>query len=407
MKVVITAHGSRGDVYPMVAVAQMFVNNGHTVTMLTQNTFHDELKSRNIKGVYLFSDITKEMQTLNENAASVSKSITWAQKSLKDEFEHLKILGKDADLLICTNNEFSVSSIAEAYNIPAFRVAYIPSIPGKNVPPIIPWQNIPEFLSPSAWWLINKGLDFLALKTANKQRQSLGLKPIKSLSKHFMDTYINLFGFNKTLAPPHSSWPENSHTYCGYPFETQSDDIPKNIKDFLNKGPSPIYLGFGSVTVKNPQKFTKMVLDAAKMANVRLVLSEGWTGLGQDEMPSYAIKAPQLSHDNLFKNMAAICHHGGAGTTHRAAKAGVPQLIMPIIVDQFFWGDRISKLNLGPKPVTPGKLTSKKLANLFIEITTNINYSNNAKRVAKKINSENGAEEIFNIITKKMRQAAA
>ncbi len=407
MKVILTAHGSRGDVYPIIAVAERFLQEGHDVRMLTSHTFCDELNNRKIKGSYLFEDAKVEMQGLEENAASVGNSIKWAQKSVVEEFNILKEIASDADLIISTNNEFSVSSIAEAYKIPAFRVAYIPSIPGRNVPPIIPWQHMPDFFGKPMWGLINKGLDFMALKTVNKEREILGLKPLKSLAAHFMKTFNNLFAFDSMLVPPHKSWPEGAYQYCGYPFEQQKNDIPDYLNEFINAGSAPVYIGFGSVTVKNPGVFTQMVLDAAKISGCRVVISEGWTGLGSEDLPDYAMVAPAVSHDYLFSKMAAVCHHGGAGTTHRAAKAGVPQFIMPVIIDQFFWGDRVALVNAGPLPVIPKKLNAKRLAAVFSDLTSNIVYRENALKLQGNLLQQSGVDAIYQAITGKMSILAA
>lgn len=407
MRVLLAAHGSRGDVYPMIAVAQRFLSAGHRVKMLTQRTFEAILVKRGIPGVFTSEDARDEMTRLNEDAKSVKKSIEWAQKSLEEEFALLTEPSRDADLMICTNNEFSVSSIAEARKIPAFRVAYLPSIPGDNVPPIIPWQNMPEFLCRPTWKLINKGLDFMALNTANRERAALGLAPIRSLGRHFMKTFFNLFAMNDMLAPPHPSWPPGSYRYCGYGFEEQPYDIPAELEAFLDAGPPPIYVGFGSVSVKNPARFTETALEAAEIADCRLVMGRGWTCLGKDEMPERAVLVDEVAHDHLFSRMAAICHHGGSGTTHRAARAGVPQFIMPIIVDQFFWGKRVHDLCVGPKSVAPKRLKPKKLAEVFTELVGNANYRENARRLATSISKDGGIDAIYDAIIAEMFRIAA
>jgi sterol 3beta-glucosyltransferase len=407
MKILLAAHGSRGDVYPMIALAERFLREGHQVTMLTQQTFQRNLDASRIKGIYTSEDAHEEMTCLDDDAKSVTNSIKWAQKSLVEEFALLKEASKDTDLLICTNNEFSVSSIAEARGLPAFRVAYLPSIPGDNVPPLIPWQNLPKPLCKPTWNLINKGLDLMALKTANRERMDLGLKPIKSLAGHFMATYHNLFAINDVLAPPHPSWPPGSYRYCGYAFEEQKNDIPVEVENFLNAGDPPIYLGFGSVTVKDPQGFTEKALKAAEIADCRLVISKGWTCLGTEDMPDRAILVNDLSHDYLFPRMAAICHHGGSGTTHRASKAGVPQFIMPVIIDQFFWGKRIHDLCIGPKPKSSKKLDAISLALVFRDLIDNPNYRENARRLAAAVARDGGVDAIYEAIVGEMARVAA
>ena len=406
MKVLLAAHGSRGDVYPMISLACRFQSEGHEVTMLTQQTFIEVLKHYGINGIFTSEDARKEMDGLEDDGSSVGNSIKWAQKSLEEEFALLGEASKDADVLVCTNNEFSVSSIAEARGIPAFRVAYIPSIPGKNIPPLIPWQNMPEFLGQPMWNLINKGLDFMALKTANRERAALGLKPIKSLSKHFMATFTNLFAFNKELAPPHPAWPEGSYQYCGYAFEDQSEDLPRELEEFLEAGDPPIYVGFGSVSVKNPAAFTDMALEAAEKAGCRLVISRGWTGLGRDDMPEHAILVDDVSHDKLFPRTAAVCHHGGSGTIHRGARAGVPQFIMPVIVDQFFWGKRIHSLGVGPEARSSKKLKTETLTEIFKDLKTNPGYRENARRLSESLAQDGGVDAVYEAIVGEMAKKA-
>jgi UDP:flavonoid glycosyltransferase YjiC (YdhE family) len=407
MNVLLAAHGSRGDVYPMIALAERFFSAGDSVTMMTQQTYREELEARGIRGIYTHEDAREEMTCLEDDAKSVGKTMKWAQKSLEEEFALLGEASAAADLLVCTNNEFSGSSIAEARNIPAFRVAYLPSIPGDNVPPLIPWQNLPKPLCRPAWNLINKGLDLMALKTANRERAALGLEPIHSLAAHFMKTYCNLFAINDVLAPPHPSWPQGSYRYCGYGFEPQQNDIPAEVQDFIDAGTPPIYIGFGSVSVKNPSGFTELALGAAEIADCRLVISRGWTCLGGVHMPERAILIGDMSHDHLFPQMAAICHHGGSGTTHRSAKAGVPQFIMPVIIDQFFWGKRIHDLCVGPRPRSTTKLNRESLAAVFRDLIENPNYRENSGRLAKSLAKDGGIDAIYMAIVGEMARVAA
>lgn len=386
----------------MLALAERLLAGGHEVALLTQRTFAPAVARLGIEGIYTSEDAREEMTGLAADTASVGNSIKWAQKSLAEEFALMAEASRDADLLVCTNNEFSVSSIAEARDLPAFRVAYLPSIPGENVPPIIPWQNLPRILCRPAWHLINKGLDLMALKTANRERAILGLPPIKSLAGHFMKIYRNLFAINEMLAPPHPSWPTGTYRYCGYAFEDQEDDLPEEVVGFIEAGPPPIYLGFGSVSLKRPGAVTDMVLEAAEVAGCRLVLSRGWTGLGRQDVPAHVLLVDELSHDHLFPRMAAVCHHGGSGTTHRAARAGVPQFIMPIIVDQFFWGKRIHDLCVGPKPRPPRKLSARSLADIFEDLSTNPSYRENADHLAESVSRDGGVDAICDAIVEEM-----
>jgi sterol 3beta-glucosyltransferase len=222
-----------------------------------------------------------------------------------------------------------------------------------------------------------------------------------------MKTYHNLFAINEILAPPHPSWPAGSYRYCGYAFEHQENDITPEIEAFLEAGPPPIYIGFGSVSVKNPAGFTETALKAAEIADCRLVMSRGWTCLGRENMPERALLIDDVSHDHLFPRMAAVCHHGGSGTTHRAAKAGVPQFIMPIIIDQFFWGKRIQAIGVGPAARSSKRLTPEKLAEIFTDLISRDSYRLKARELAESVSRDGGVDAVFQAIIGELARLAA
>ena len=172
----------------------------------------------------------------------------------------------------------------------------------------------------------------------------------------------------------------------------------KELIQFVEQGSKPVYIGFGSVHIKNPDKFTEMVIEASNRSGVRVVLSRGWTGLGTKDYPDTVFVTEDTNHSLLFPLMAGVMHHGGSGTTHTGAKAGVPQFIMPEIIDQYYWGNRVYKLGLGPKPVSSKKLTVEKLTEALKEMS-NGQYREQAIKMGKKMKDENGVPEIVRIIT--------
>jgi vancomycin aglycone glucosyltransferase len=124
-----------------------------------------------------------------------------------------------------------------------------------------------------------------------------------------------------------------------------------------------VYAGFGSMTTKDPARLTATVLDAAAQAGCRLVLARGWTGLGGSAaLPHWCHIVDETPHHLLFPRMRAVVHHGGAGTTTAAARAGVPQIVVPHVLDQFYWAERVRKLGLGPEPVAANQVAVKGLA---------------------------------------------
>jgi vancomycin aglycone glucosyltransferase len=122
---------------------------------------------------------------------------------------------------------------------------------------------------------------------------------------------------------------------------------PPKLEAFLEQGEPPVYIGFGSMTDPNPRITTRAVLAGVTDAGCRAVLSEGWAGLGGGGLPEHVMVVGSVPHASLFRRVAAVVHHGGAGTTTMAARAGVPQIVVPHVLDQYYWAERVSRLGVG------------------------------------------------------------
>ena len=173
----------------------------------------------------------------------------------------------------------------------------------------------------------------------NNKRRELGLKLTKNL-------WTDLIGNNVIVAsdPVLAAVPSDVRQVCiqtGYFHLEQDGDISEEVKGFLADGPPPIYFGFGSMPRQDQSALRPLLLTSARLAKQRVIISQ----LREDptrlthSMDSCFVN--DLPHHLLFPKMALVVHHGGAGTTATAAKAGVPQIIIPHILDQFYWAERI------------------------------------------------------------------
>lgn len=140
------------------------------------------------------------------------------------------------------------------------------------------------------------------------------------------------------------------------------------LAEFLQAGPPPIYIGFGSIVVKDPDTLTNTILEAVKKSGTRALLSAGWSNLGGIDIPdSVYVITGDIPHDWLFDGgrVSAVCHHGGAGTTSAGLRAGLPTVIIPFFGDQQFWGTAVALAGAGPHPIPHKKLKADKLAAAF------------------------------------------
>ena len=164
--------------------------------------------------------------------------------------------------------------------------------------------------------------------------------------------------------------------------------LPAKLADFLDAGPPPLYIGFGSMTDPAPQASTALLLDAIERAGVRAVVSQGWAGLGGLPLPSHVQVVGAVDHSTLFRKVALVVHHGGAGTTTTAARAGVPQILVPHVLDQYHWAGRIQRLGVGPPPLRRRRLTADALAQSLRAVCDNEWLAENAARLGEGLRAD-------------------
>ncbi|HYM35480.1 MAG TPA: glycosyltransferase, partial [Steroidobacteraceae bacterium] len=204
------------------------------------------------------------------------------------------------------------------------------------------------------------GLWNLAMRgIMNEQRARLGLKPVKNLLRNLM-TDRPLLAADSVLGPaPMSDGLEIVQT--GAWFFSDPTPLPESLEKFLASGEPPIYFGFGSIPNKTPSQTSKVLIEAARALGRRAIISQGWAGLDSVDDGDDCISIGPVSHEKLFPRVAAIVHHGGAGTTAAAARSGRPQVIVPHLLDQFYWRHRVQALGIGISNVDIKQLNTRAL----------------------------------------------
>jgi vancomycin aglycone glucosyltransferase len=191
----------------------------------------------------------------------------------------------------------------------------------------------------------------------------MGLAPVPHAFSHLVSERPVLAS-DRSLAPPPGDLPfEIEQSLCLHP--PDETPLPPKLEAFLESGPPPVYIGFGSMTDPDPNETSRTLVDAVGRIGCRAILSEGWAGLGQVALPDGIHLTGPVSHPQLFPRCAAVLHHGGAGTTTTAARAGTPQIIVPHVMDQFYWADRVRLLGLGPADLPRRNLGVQGLVDLL------------------------------------------
>lgn len=399
MKIVLSSRGSRGDVQPIIEIATGLRKAGYQTSICVPRLFEETVKRRDLPYSLYSEDSNLMMQGLGSGYTAIKTALDWFSRSFDEQFEYMLHETEDADAMVSSVNEIAAPTVAEYRGIPHIRIAYTIVLPGSQPPPLIPWQGLPGICNLWSWRVINGFTWLLIGRFINKKRRELGMDPMPGPGRYFTENSHTVMTINERLAPPCPSWRgKYRYRYSGYCYGDIAGGLDASLEQFLNKGPAPVYIGFGSVSVDEPERFTAMIMEAIEMTGCRVILGSGWTGLGSSSLPRGVMQVGDTNHASLFPRLAGIAHHGGSGTTHTAARAGIPQFIMPQIADQFYWGHRVHRLGLGPAPVAPKRLTAKKLADALREMAIERRYTDAASAFGAGMRDEDGIPDVVSYI---------
>ncbi len=419
MNIFIMTMGSRGDVQPYVALGKGLKAAGHTVTVCTSASFEPFITGQGLRYGYMNNELldlldTAEGRAAMEDATGVFGSVKSMVKLAKEGNRINRQLLIDSwesaqaakpDLIIFHPKAFGAPHIAEKFGVPAMMAVMQPMIvPTAETPPIgIPNWNVGGWYNKLGYSLITMGYSAYRGMVNTFRQESLGIDKLPRSGSVLTEVAGQpvpvLHAFSNYVLPRPQDWPDNAYV-TGYWFLDQSDGWKPSpeLESFLAAGEPPVYVGFGSMAGRDPKRLTNIVIEALQRAQVRGVIATGWGGLETMSLPDTIFKIDQAPHDWLFPRMAAVVHHGGAGTTAASLRAGRPTIICPFMGDQPFWGQRVKTLGVGSQPIPQKQLTAQKLADAIREVTTNPTIRQNAEVLGQKIRQEDGIDNAIALI---------
>jgi len=387
MKIVLATFGSRGDVQPMIALTLALQSAGHDVLLAGPPEKAVWISAMGCRFQPLGKDVTAFIDSM-ENAHSISAAgqfVRFVRAEIDAQFDSLPHMVAGADLVLGASLVFSLSSVTEAMGIKYRFIAFTPQLLPSCHHPFMAFkhQGFPGWINRMGWDLATYLDKFNLTRLINSRRRKLGLAPLKSAWEHILGHDVIIASDEAIAAVPPDA--AVSYAQTGYMHLTQPSRQLPDLEAFMHAGPAPIYSGFGSMPKLDQAKTVSMIVEAARNNGLRVVIAKFWdepSNFSESEDVFFIQKYPHL---DLFPRMAAVIHHGGAGTTATTARSGVPQVIIPHILDQFYWGNQIYKAGLGPKPIWRSKLTSKKLTQAIKETVTNQALIQNARKVGESL----------------------
>lgn len=422
MQILILTYGSRGDVQPYVALGTGLRQAGHDVTLATSTRFRDFVLEHGLRYAPMSDDMLAILDT--DQGRKMIESTTNAFQAVRHTLRMLKQVGPmqramleecwhaaeqtGPDLIVFHPKCYGGPHIAEKLGIPVFlAVPYPMFVPTGDRPgigfPRLRLGRWGRWYNRTTYRLVNALLGLSVGTHVRSWRAAHGLPPAGRFD--MLRTTAGrdipvLHAYSRHVIPPPPDWPDTAHV-TGYWFLGERDDWrpPRELADFLDRGPAPIYVGFGSMAGRNPRRLARAVVEALRQTGARGVIATGWGGMRAEDLPETVLCIDQAPHAWLFPRVAAVVHHGGAGTTAAGLRAGAPSIIVPFFGDQPFWGKRVFELGAGPAPIPQKRLTPERLAHAIRAVQTDGDLRRSAAALGERIRAEDGIRRAASILT--------
>lgn len=414
MKITILTTGSRGDTQPYIALGVELKKSGHAVRVATFQNYESFVTDHGLEFYRIRGDLSLVVASIQgdktmraDNPLKLLLSFNKLKEHVFDLQQDFFNACKDSDIIVYHPGAAVGYFAAQHFKIPSVLALPFPMSPTREYPSLIFYDG--PRLGKAYNYLTHRILAQIMWFASASPLKAFWRKEFGALPKEFSNPFgkqttkelPTIISCSEYVFPVPRDQPEHVHT-TGYWFldEQENWNPSTELLGFLQKGPPPVYVGFGSVG--NPDvavQTTELVIDALKRSGQRGVLATGWNGMSALEaLPENIFMLESAPHSWLFPRVAAVVHHGGAGTTAAGLRAGVPSIIIPSGNDQFAWGRRVYELGVGAKPIPRKNLSAEKLSQAIQFALTN-EIKNKAQELGEKIRSENGAATAARIIT--------
>jgi vancomycin aglycone glucosyltransferase len=352
MRVLLAAVGTRGDVQPVLALALELRKLGHAVRLCISPNFVGWAKSLGLEALPMGVEMRMPAKGSGATPKLTPEELRRLRESMPDlitdQFETIGAAVEGCDLIVGGNaHQYAAPSIARREGIGCVTAVYSPvAVPSLDLPPPPTPGHAAEGAPASIeeqWRSVARAWNERALERINRNRSRLRLDPIDDVLEYVLTDHTWLAA-DAVMAPVPRT-PGRKIFQTGTWVLADRTPLSADLEEFLEAGEPPIFAGFGSMPAGTDA--SRRLIGAARALGRRIIVSSGWADLGVIDDAPDCKAVGDLSYDVLFPRLATVIHHGGAGTTAAAARAGVPQIITPMFGDQFYWASRIMDLGLG------------------------------------------------------------
>ena len=413
MRITIFTAGSQGDVQPCIMLGKGLKKAGFQVLLAAPQNFASLAQKHNLCFHPLRGDVQQIMssETGRKFMESAGSNPVRSMLAMRKMIGPVAIQMAEDALVACRDADALISlavfapfgkSIADIRSIPLINIEPTPLLP-TGAFPAAGWpvqQNLGKFLNRLSGSAMLQLIWQWYGPYVNEFRKRFRRVPLHNTDfPRILHSTPLLGAYSPVVIPRPSDWPDDVHITGYWLPEIRSEWQPSDeLQAFLDQGQPPVFVGFGSMSGRNPEDFAAIVFQALEKSGQRGLLLTGWGGMNVMKVPDNVFVMTSAPHNWLFPRMAAVVHHGGAGTTAEGVRAGIPTVIVPFIVDQSFWGKRVKNLGVGPESIPAKKLTADTLASAIQIATTDLRMKEGAVALGKAIRAEDGVGNAVKII---------
>lgn len=405
MKIALCTVGSTGDIQPFLALAIKLQAAGHQVRVLSHPFHKDRFTKRGLDYVSCGPEVTQDdlndmlhrmLQLINPIKQLELLMLEAFFEEKEKYFRECKAGTKGFDLAICHMVDFLGQEAVSQNGIPRISVILAPAgVPTRyNAPPLV--GNL-GFLNPLTWKVMTR----MMRKVTNKAMDTVrGLGGTKQEIVRFQSLAPerNFIAASPTLARTFPDLPDHFRVTGPWTLPEPEFEPSAEILAFLEKHPRPVIVSFGSMGGNLGPHLTKTVLEALEITGKSAIIQSGYARLSSEKSPENVFFADYVPHGWLFAQGSCVVHHGGAGTTTAACRAGVPSVVVTFIADQPYFGSNLKRLGIAPKMIWFRKLNAKKLAKRIRIASEDVEMQAKAKTLQPTFLAEEGTEKAVEYI---------
>jgi sterol 3beta-glucosyltransferase len=385
MRAVLTNLGSTGDVWPFIALAAELRRHGHEPILAFSPNFSSLAERQGLAFAPIgpalelekLRDMAAALLTTSNTAAQTRPLLASALQSLPQMFRELCDLCRDADVIICGTAQPAGRMVHEKLGIPFVSVHTVSfAVWGTNA------------LRQSVGPMIN----------AYRVREGLpSLRDPIVADAHSPQLAIHAVSRSVLRRP--ADWPSHYHV-TGYFYLDDAEDWtpPPDLVEFLAAGEPPVVIGFGSAMHDDPAALTNLVLEAIQRAGCRAILQQGWSGLGERELPPDVYILGFAPHSWLFPRAACVVHHGATGTTGATFRAGVPGVYVPHAYEHPLNAEVARQLGCAGPAIPYARLSAQRLGSAIAATLANPKYREAAAKLGEAVRAEHGVQAARQLI---------